>query len=872
MIPTDASFTPRNGREHSTCTQTTGAKQLILTPTSGNTVTILNSSSPIQVTGDGTNWAAGAGYVPRSTADGARYSAALLSSSVPGVALDATGDVPLSNLVHQSISGHELYGDSTGVGQYSGNSPRIGGRGIGYYLNRDFPGGVVNYVTGTTNYSVGGGYAQNGAYATDVAQLQLFPLGPEKYGQGHDATFQYGLNDRHYTTSYQWAMDSAADLANDLWKLIPAEMMIRPGSGLITRGASAHWIINTTRIGANTPTLESNVNGNSLRNIPIRTSGGPIVIWYEAMDGNAGAATISIDGTNVGTLRSGNSCTMPSSTSGLCIYTRGWLTDRTPQAAMLPVPPGNHTVTLTVTGANGSGMGFSLIGLGTTGISISVATNPVNSALPRVYHGDVLRTPSYRAGSIDDTISKLYKNNVIALQAIGLPLFYVCGLAGDYASFPASAVQPKGCSDVKAFSLDNTLLNISTEAYDSASGLLTLGMAAAIPASMNVGDEEIIAATDVHPELSNVAFWNVVSKSGTTLVLEQPGFTALTWTTVSETSGIVAKDFYNDPHPNKHGYEKMYQSFNHYIKAGGGGSEHYVPPSNLNLNLSYPVSNYALLGNEGIVEEFCSAGNNFKVTLPSHPVTNATSLTVQVNNGEYVISNTGTSYCPVVLPSGSSLTVLGPRQGIFVHAANATNDYIIDGSTTASAWDISCTNISASYTLTGKESCIKTTASSVLKLTFPGAPVGNGPIPVYNLGTQPVLNAAASGANLGNIPSSLAPGYSETVQATTGGPSAHWNLQSSTQNGLVGPQPTISSNGTIYLPVGVSSFYMSGRAAINTMTPPPGFSTNTGGCVDVLAAPSAAWTIASGGNFKATQSAVTPGLKYRYCYFGGTWY
>lgn len=73
---------------------------------------------------------------------------------------------------------------------------------------------------------------------------------------------------------------------------------------------------------------------------------------------------------------------------------------------------------------------------------------------------------------------------------------------------------------------------------------------------------------------------------------------------------------------------------------------------------------------------------------------------------------------------------------------------------------------------------------------------------------------------------------------------------------------TVASAGTI---APTSNFVViTGAAAIATITPPLGFSTSVGGCLDVLA--TGAWTTTTAGNVFATMTAVA-NTPYRACYF-----
>lgn len=536
-------------------------------------------------------------------------------------------------------TGLDGFGDSVCAGYYSNNiNNTLGSQGVAWLAGQNTPGGLTQYCVG-------------GSQAPDVGQLQIFPLAAWKYGSAPRFLFNTGLNDRLYTTANQQAIYQMSELADQLEMLIPAEYQVGAASGLVTKTGT--WTLNTARIGSNNPTLESSTNGSTIT-ASITTTGGPVYAIYEQQDGNVGTATVKIDGTAVGTLNSGNA-----GTAGNCICTSTLATTLAPMAVRYGgIAAGTHTVVLTVAGATGSGMGFSFVKLATTGAPSTAA--PGSGGPPHVYTGGVLRTPGYTAGSIDDTIDAITQANVSLLQNDGLDTYYVCGVAGDYAKFPSSAVQPAGCGDVTAFYVDNTSVPISTTAWNSTTGLLTVISSAAIPATVHVGDSEIIALTTNEPSISNAAYWQVVSISGSTLTLSQVGFSGTTWAATSDTNGIVSKNFYKNPHPNSAGYFRLYQAYNHAMNLPGGQSA----AKNLNLPvlISGSATSFVMTGLEPIVEMSC-ASNAVTVTLP--PLTTP-------NNGPFIIRNRGAGSCGILAGTGTTLgtgmpAALGPLSSMVVH-------------------------------------------------------------------------------------------------------------------------------------------------------------------------------------------------------------
>jgi hypothetical protein len=640
-----------------------------------------------------------------------------------------TGPATANNFVatQNPASGLLTFGDSTCVGQYSGNvSNGSGSVGFPYWLGLNTPGV-------TTNDCV------DGSYATDVGQHQLFTLSPWLFGQAPRFVLDTGLNDRHYTTSNQQAIFQAAHLADLTRLLIPLDSQILPASGLVQQ--SGTWTYNTTRIGANAPTLESNTNGATLT-ISATTTGGPLYVWYEQQDGNSGAAGLTIDGTSVGTPNSGNA-----GTAGNCICTVTLSTTLAPLAARYAVAAGSHTLVFTVSGATGSGMGFSFIGVGSPGMYIPTTRN-YSGGPPSVWVSGVGLDPGYVAAAIDDTIDGLVQSNVHQLQLDGLKAYYVCGLEGDYASFPTSSIQPLGCSDTTSYWLDNTYMSISTTAYTSTTGVLSVVMTAAVPATVNVGDWEIIAGTTTETTISDTSFWNVQTISGSTLTLKQPGFSGTTWAATSDT-GIVSKDFYSNPHPNSNGYYKMSLAFNHAMNLPGGGAN-VAPTTALNLARIAQSTNYTMTGSEGIIQLGCTAG--VTLTLPAAPT----------NDGPFVLLNYGTGPCTLAAGSGATLqtgfpTALAANQAMIFHAAPPY--WWLDSSTAAySATKLKLTALveSANYTVTGTEGVLELGCSSGMTVTLPSGLVSGGPYILLNYGSVACTIAAGSGASLSsNLPTTL---------------------------------------------------------------------------------------------------------------------
>jgi hypothetical protein len=765
--------------------------------------------------------------------------------ALSGTSLNISGGASFGGPVTSTAwpySGIDTFGDSTCRGQYSANQGGDGNQGFPYWANLQVPGGV-NYSQSTGNANTG--YCQDGAYATDIDQFQLFPLGAWKYGTEPPSIYNTGLNDRRALTAAQQAIAQSAHLAFLYRRLIPAEFQILPPSGNIT--ASSDFSLNLTRIGANAPTLESTTNGGTISfqitTVPLPSGLGsyPIVIWYEMQDGNAGAATVSVSGAGtVGTINSGNT-NVTSGSGANCICTLQLGNTLSPQAFVYtPASAGTYTVTLTVTGATaGVGMGFSFIGVGTPGqVPAYTSTNPTPAPIPTIYEGGLLRVPGYAPGGIDDTIDGIWQSDISALQNMGLPVIYVCGLAGDYASFPGSStsIQPQGCTDTTNWALDNNTPGISTTAWNGSQ--LTVVLTASAPTAWSKGNEVVIQGTAVKTSISNPNYWNIQSISGSTLTMVQPGFNpGSTWTATSDPLGVVEKDFYSNPHPNSHGYRKMwFEGYNRYIKAMGGGAK-VTPAPYASYGITQPGLNasYTLLGTEGIVQ-MDSASTSVTTTLTLPNITNP---------GPFTILNYGSQ--PLAIATGSGAVNSGPSSlaaGATVILHNSNGHWWEDaisatGGAPATTLNLSKTTEFAPYTLVGTEGFVQM-GSGATTLTLPASPVNVGPFAILNFASTPLTIAAGSGATLTTVPSTLA---SNAVMIIHAGSSGSWYLDSTSSPAVSALNLSKTSIGANYTLAGAEGILSIVSSPITITL--PASPTSTGPFV-ILNATATADTIAAG--------------------------
>jgi len=679
--------------------------------------------------------------------------------------LDATGNFNSSNISGWQPSGLLAMGDSTAKGAYGGNNIDDG-NGFNYFLGLQTP-GVTNIV------------AWDGSMMPDVAQLQLYPLGPFAYGAAPRMTLQDGLNDgANYGSSVnQKAIFVKSHLAVLSRALIPLSNTVQATNGAIVQ--SGTWVLNTSRIGTLAPTLESNANGSTLT-VPITTTGGPIYVQYEQLDGNSGQATLAIDGITVDTLNSGNP-----GTAGNCICTHNNVfappigTSGGPQSAPLagryPVSAGFHILTFTVTGATGSGMGFSFIAAATPGTGIAAST-PVAGGPPSLWEGGVTRTETYPSDPTN-VYDGMIQTDLSLVQNDGLNAYYVCGLAGDYASFPASPIQPLGCSDVASFYLDNAYVPISTTAYDGVS-VLTVVSTLPIPAGVYVGDYHTIWGTTTHTELSNTHFWSVNSISGNTITFSQPGFNSVAWTTTADV-GSTSKQHHDDFHPNGNdpttgitgGYWQMSLAYNHMMKLpGGSGSANSSSSTTSSLNLSQvtPSATFTLTPTSGVV-----LSNGQPLIFPA--MTGNVGPFWVFNNGlvSSAVSFTGgavanphlSALFPIAPGTGVSFVV---NSGIYYNPIGAFSG--TSGSSAPTSLALNQVSDAGTVTLSSTSGAVLTNGNAVV---LPALTGNLGPFWIYNNSSTGSSITASGGAILdAHIPSTLS-AHSGISLIVNGG--IYWN-------------------------------------------------------------------------------------------------
>jgi hypothetical protein len=141
---------------------------------------------------------------------------------------------------------------------------------------------------------------------------------------------------------------------------------------------------------------------------PISTHGGTVAIWYQMVNGSGGTATISVDSG-----QTANFTTAPPGTIVQTTYAPGVV-------FISGVPAGNHTVTITVTSATGSGNDVHVYAVGTIDTYASrsmvyVGGTPFQDAASPISGGDALIA----------AFNTAIQANVLALGELGFNVHFV---------------------------------------------------------------------------------------------------------------------------------------------------------------------------------------------------------------------------------------------------------------------------------------------------------------------------------------------------------------------------------------------------------------------------------------------------------------
>jgi hypothetical protein len=245
---------------------------------------------------------------------------------------------------------------------------------------------------------------ENVAYANTNPQYTNNPL----------TILEIGVNDANpanahsYSTANQQANYVSMGLSLLSWLSIPQTNKV---FGQQCTPTSGTWTADNTTYGNVIDLLEQSTVNGSVLTCSITTYGPTLYINYRIIDGDGGTATVTVDGSSIGTINGFG-------VGGSLISTQNGATFGV-AAITAKVAAGAHTVVFTVTSATGGGNVVSIAWLGS---SPTPATPPTQAQimLPVVIHSGVL----HQQGGANDTITALFNGfnltNVQQLSNDGL--------------------------------------------------------------------------------------------------------------------------------------------------------------------------------------------------------------------------------------------------------------------------------------------------------------------------------------------------------------------------------------------------------------------------------------------------------------------
>jgi hypothetical protein len=329
-----------------------------------------------------------------------------------------------------------MFGDSLTVGTGTANIPAYS---YGAILNQAFGAPFHNY-------------AVSGAWAADLAELQVYPhLNPTRYGNS-PVTMMIGTNDASTCTAgagslipgcennYAHALTSAIG-----WAAIPAEFKVIPQTAVANGGCTQTGTWTNVSVG-NDLALQSTVPGSSLTcNSPSSGDAAVYVNWL-ATDGLTANATLKIDGVQVDTLNAFGY-------NGQAIATQNGTTT-TPFGTRYPLSgTSTHTYTITV-GAAGASNAFTVLWMGSPA--------PVT---PTVYGGQTQNPPRVAVAGVPRQKRDTQSANTAFYNGLAL------SIASQFAADGAFVVPV----NVRAYvDLDYATLDSDMEAATLPNGLTTV--------------------------------------------------------------------------------------------------------------------------------------------------------------------------------------------------------------------------------------------------------------------------------------------------------------------------------------------------------------------------------------------------------------
>ena len=257
----------------------------------------------------------------------------------------------------------------------------------------------------------------NGAMACDMGQTQVWGNTNPSLTSSALYTMMVGTNEVVYkgTGAYEPVYQSChqADLA---WLAVPSDYKVfAQNAGCSTTGTWANATTYQSGIGRSSTTSGSTLT------CPITTTGGPIYVWYNRVDGNGGTFTYAVDG---GAATAVNAFTSPA------IATNNGGTQGLGLLRITGLAAGSHSVVFTVTSATSGSNVVHVFALGTPpGLSYASQNTVFSAGVPKQQaDASAAATTQYNA---------LAKADADLLAGDGLPVRFVdvqayLNLATDY--------------------------------------------------------------------------------------------------------------------------------------------------------------------------------------------------------------------------------------------------------------------------------------------------------------------------------------------------------------------------------------------------------------------------------------------------------
>lgn len=371
-------------------------------------------------------------------ADGNCHTGSSLPSAVIGQSLQYNAGFNASFSTPFYVNpGGQIFGDSwMNNGGVSGNQPTLS-------LNNR----IINRFSGNwTNY------ATSGYWSADEAFIELWPNVQNNYSAPPLSIIEAGVNDANsggaaYEQNYQYTLQGmVAELA------IPA-INKTYGASCTPTGT---WTIDTT-----TPGLlayKSSTNGSTLTCTTVTTASNTtkVDVAYWAKDGNAGTATVAVDGGTPTTL---NAFGFNSTNIATGIGTTQTYFDQ----QLTGTAGTSHTVFFTVTSATSSSNAFSLAWVAVPYISAGAPSPPVVAVYGVPYEqSDTNSSVTAAYNTIAQSVANIYSAEGLPVQYIPIRTFQNSG--NDFSTSALNIAGGYSTSDA-AITTGTTTLTSATANY-----------------------------------------------------------------------------------------------------------------------------------------------------------------------------------------------------------------------------------------------------------------------------------------------------------------------------------------------------------------------------------------------------------------------